>query len=222
MFPNNNNKTCTASNAQVRKEKKQIPLHWLVKVELGTKKPNNAYLSTLLEVGFQICFLTNKCNSPTFRCLVSGRAKSPEQLSHEKNPRILSIESWLVKHGILIMAYYNPQYKWVVFHPLYTAIYQGFGHCSTGACYWVDGEPKIQYSQSRPQGQTHTMLVFPPKFKRNQIHATCSIEIGIYNFEISRGYDVGIILLIKLQGLQLSNGQCEAYSPGLPSLRTGR
>ena len=54
----------------MRKEKGkqiQIPLHWSVRVELGTTKSNNPYLSTLLEVGFQFV-LNKKCNSPTFRC----------------------------------------------------------------------------------------------------------------------------------------------------------
>ena len=35
-------------------------------------------------------------------------------MSHEQNTRILSIESWLVNIGILIMGCYNPYKTWVV------------------------------------------------------------------------------------------------------------
>ena len=35
---------------------------------------------------------------------------------------------WLM--GVLILAYYDPYIRGVVFHPLYTANNQGFGHCS--------------------------------------------------------------------------------------------
>ena len=39
--------------------------------------------------------------------------------------------SWL-STMILLMAYKNPPYNWVVFHTLYTADNQHFSHCSSG------------------------------------------------------------------------------------------
>ena len=46
--------------------------------------------------------------------------KITKHLSHEKNPTLLSIESWLVNRDPYFMAYeIVPIFNWVVFHPLY-------------------------------------------------------------------------------------------------------
>ena len=51
-------------------------------------------------------------------------------MSHgPKNPDLLSIESWMVNDGILIIVYYNP-YLTGYYNPLYNPTNQGFFHCS--------------------------------------------------------------------------------------------
>ena len=61
------------------------------------------------------------------------------QVSHEKNPALLSIESWLFNDGILIMVYYNP-YITGKYNPLCNPTNQGFFHCSSCLGVWdVDG-----------------------------------------------------------------------------------
>ncbi len=47
-------------------------------------------------------------------------------MSHEKNPTLLSIESWMVNRDPYFMVYYNALYNWVGFHPLYNPTNQGF------------------------------------------------------------------------------------------------
>ena len=47
------------------------------------------------------------------------------EVSHEKNPPILSIKSWMVNRDPYFMVYYHALYNWVVFHPLYTLTQPG-------------------------------------------------------------------------------------------------
>ena len=42
------------------------------------------------------------------------KTTEPTHMSHEKKPNLLSIESWMVNDGILIMVYYNALYNWIV------------------------------------------------------------------------------------------------------------
>ena len=50
------------------------------------------------------------------------------QLSHEKKPALLSIESWLFKNGILISWFMKlSPYNWVVYYPLYMGVSKNKG-----------------------------------------------------------------------------------------------
>ena len=61
----------------------------------------------------------------------SKKSKSSKVSSElQKKDLLLSIESWLVNDGILILL--TSPYNWVVFHPLYNLNNQVFFHCSSG------------------------------------------------------------------------------------------
>ena len=46
---------------------------------------------------------------------LGGFLEAPNpQVRHEKNPDLLSIESWLVNRDPYVMVYYNALYNWVV------------------------------------------------------------------------------------------------------------